>query len=76
MIEVWLHIASQYTRALLHEDAEGAIDEAHKLAGNFQLDVAREESSAKAFDELGWGGGKSVNRLWGDVWAEVSSPLA
>jgi tetratricopeptide (TPR) repeat protein len=71
LVEVWLHIAGQYTRGDFFEDAEGAIDEAHKLAEDFQHAVAREDSSAKAFDEKGWGGGRSANRLWADVWAEV-----
>jgi hypothetical protein len=71
LIEVWLHIAGQYTRGEFFEDAEGAIDEAHKLAERYQLAVAREDSSARAFDEKGWGGGRSANRLWADVWAEV-----
>lgn len=71
LIEVWLHIAGQYTRSELFEDAEGAIDEAHKLVEELQQAVAREDCSAKAFDEKGWGGGRSVNKLWADVWAEV-----
>lgn len=71
LIEVWLHIAGQYTRSELFEDAEGAIDEAYKLVEELQQVVAREDCSAKAFDEKGWGGGRSVNRLWADVWAEV-----
>ncbi|KAH0271233.1 hypothetical protein KCU91_g7532, partial [Aureobasidium melanogenum] len=70
LIEVWLHIAGQYTRSEFFEDAEGAVDEAHKLAEELQQAVAREDCSAKAFDEKGWGGGRSVNRLWADVWAE------
>ncbi|KAH0415036.1 hypothetical protein KCU90_g15081, partial [Aureobasidium melanogenum] len=70
LIEVWLHIAGQYIRSELFEDAEGAIDEAHKLVEELQQAVAREDCSAKAFDEKGWGGGHSVNRLWADVWAE------
>lgn len=72
LIGVWLFIAGQYLRAELLEDAEGAMNEAQKLAEGFQQELAKEESSAKAFDERGWGGGKSVNRLWADVWAEVS----
>ncbi|THV90219.1 hypothetical protein D6D27_05985 [Aureobasidium pullulans] len=70
LVEVWLHIAGQYTRGEFFDDAEGAIDEAHKLAERFQHAVAKEDSSARAFDERGWGGGRSVNRLWADVWAE------
>jgi tetratricopeptide (TPR) repeat protein len=71
LIEIWLHIAGQYTRGEFFEDAEGAVEEAHKLAEQHQHAVAREDSSAKAFDEKGWGGSRSANRLWADVWAEV-----
>ncbi|KAI5205808.1 hypothetical protein E4T39_02789 [Aureobasidium subglaciale] len=70
LIEVWLHIAGQYTRGEFYEDAEGAINEAQKLAKDFQQAVAREDLSAHAFNERGWGGGRSANRLWADVWAE------
>lgn len=75
LIGVWLFIAGQYIRAELLEDAEGAITEAQKLAEGFQQELAKEDSSARAFDERGWGGGKSVNRLWADVWAEVSRDI-
>lgn len=75
LIEVWLHIAGQYTRSEFFEDAEGAINEASKLSEELQQIVAREDCSAKAFDEKGWGGGRSVNRLWADVWAEVCTSL-
>ncbi|GAB7347864.1 hypothetical protein MBLNU459_g5394t1 [Dothideomycetes sp. NU459] len=70
LIGVWLFIAGQYMRAELLEDAEGAMNEAQKLAEGFQQELAKEDSSARAFDERGWGGGKSVNRLWADIWAE------
>ena len=36
--------------------------------------MAKQDSSARAFDERGWGAGRSVGRLWGDVWAQVSTP--
>ncbi|KAI4723503.1 hypothetical protein E4T48_00238 [Aureobasidium sp. EXF-10727] len=76
LVEVWLHIAGQYTRGEFFEDAEGAVDESHKLVEDLQQVVAREDCSAKAFDEKGWGGGRSVNRLWADVWAERASLAA
>ncbi|KAH0287130.1 hypothetical protein M436DRAFT_80050 [Aureobasidium namibiae CBS 147.97] len=76
LIEVWLHIAGQYTRGEFFEDAEGAIEEAHKLAEDFQHAVGREDSSARAFDEKGWGNGRSANRLWADVWAERAALAA
>ena len=72
LVDVWLFVSSLYLRAELFEDAKGAVDEAQKLVKGFESDLAREESSARAFDERGWGSGKSVGRLWGDVWAEVS----
>lgn len=72
LIDIWLFTAGQYIRSELFEDAEGAIDEAYKLAENFQQLLVKEECSARAFDERGWGCGKSMNRLWADVHAEVS----
>jgi hypothetical protein len=72
LIEVWLHIAGQYTRGEFFSEAEAAIDEAHKLSSQLQQSVAKEESSARALNESGWGNGRSVNKLWADVWAEVS----
>ena len=59
-------------REALLDDAKGAIDEAEKLAQGFQKDLAQEESSARAFNERGWGAGSSVARLSADIWAEVS----
>lgn len=72
LIDVWLYIAGLYIRTELFADARGAIEEAHKLIEGFELEVAQEASNARAFDERGWGNGKSVSHLWGDVWAEVS----
>lgn len=72
LIDVWLFIAGLYARAALFEDAKGAVDEAFKLADNLESEMAQEQSSAKAFFERGWGGGKSIEELWGDIWAAVS----
>lgn len=73
LVEIWLFIAGQYQRARLFEDAEGAIDETQKIVDALHKDVGEEESSSRAFDEQAWGGGgKSVNRLWADVYAAVS----
>ncbi|KAK8199641.1 uncharacterized protein BKA78DRAFT_10732 [Phyllosticta capitalensis] len=69
LIDVWLFIAGLYTRAALFEDAKGAVDEAFKLADNLEQEVAQESSSAKFFSERGWGGGKSVEELWADIYA-------
>jgi len=75
LVAVWLFVADLYMREELLDDAKGAIDEAEKLAQGFQADLAQEESSARAFNERGWGAGSSVARLWADMWAEVS-PLS
>ena len=71
LVEVWLFISGLYTRAALHEDARGACEEAFNLVQGLENEVAQESSSARAFAEKGWGMGKGVEELWGDVWAEV-----
>jgi len=72
LASIWLFICGLYTRADMHEDAKDAVTEAHKLIEIFEAEVAQESSSSKAFTETGWGGGKSVEELWGDVYAAVS----
>jgi hypothetical protein len=57
------------------EDANDAVKEAQKLVETFEAEIAQESSTSKAFAERGWGGGKSVEELWGDVYAMVSKPL-
>ncbi|OCL05930.1 TPR-like protein [Glonium stellatum] len=69
LVKVWLFISGLYTRAGMFDDAKGAIEEAVKLVESLELEVARESSSSKAFANQGWGGGKSVDELWGDVWS-------
>jgi hypothetical protein len=73
LIELWLFIAGLYTKASLFEDGKAAVDEAEELVGMLELQMSAETSSAKAFAARGWGGGKSVEELWGDVYAWVSS---
>lgn len=75
LVNVWLFIAELYIRADSLDDASGAIEEAHKLVESFEAEVAAEDSSAKSFYDKGWGGGKSVDELWADVWSLVSSSL-
>lgn len=55
----------------MYADASGAIDEALKLVEGFELEIGQQASSSKAFVDPGWGGERSVERLWGDAWAEV-----
>ncbi|GAB7362401.1 hypothetical protein MBLNU230_g2725t1 [Neophaeotheca triangularis] len=69
LVEIWLFIAGLYLRADLFDDAKGAVDEAFKLVEAFEVEIATEHSSAKHLFEKGWGGGKGVDALWGDVWA-------
>lgn len=76
LVEIWLFIAGMYLRADLFDDCSGAIDAAFRLVEQFEEEVAAEDSSARRFYEKGWGLGKSVDELWGDVWAAVSCFLS
>jgi hypothetical protein len=73
LIELWLFIAGLYTRASLFEDAKAAVDEASELVQMIESQLAVETSSAKAFASKGWGGGRAIEDLWGDVFTAVSS---
>lgn len=55
----------------MHEDAKGAIEEAHKLVHGLEIDILNDPTGLASFDHSGWGGGKSVAELWGDVFSEV-----
>jgi hypothetical protein len=74
LVEVWLFIAGLYLRADMLDDTSGAISEAHKHVESFEIEMAAEDANARRFFAKGWGGGKSVDALWADVWAAVSSP--
>ncbi|KAF2637785.1 TPR-like protein [Massarina eburnea CBS 473.64] len=69
LVTIWIYISGLYARAGIFEDAKDALKEAFKLAKTFESEVAQESSSSKAFAERGWGGGKSVEELWADVYA-------
>ena len=71
LIRLWLYVSGLYTRAGMLDDAKAALDEALKLVETFELEVAQERSSSKAFAERGWGAGASVNELWADVCTQV-----
>lgn len=75
LVKVWLFIARLYTIAERFGDARSAVNETYTLVENLEMEVAKEESSVRAFQETGWGGGRSVEDLWGDVYAEVSVPF-
>jgi tetratricopeptide (TPR) repeat protein len=72
LVELWLFISELYIRGSVFDDAKGAIDEAAELVQILEMEVSLESSSIKAFSSKGWGGGKSVEELWGDVYARVS----
>ncbi|KAA8572835.1 hypothetical protein MFRU_003g00620 [Monilinia fructicola] len=70
LVKVWLLIAGFYRRANMYEDAKGAIEEAHKLVHGLEIDILNDSTGLASFDHPGWGGGKSVAELWGDVFSE------
>lgn len=73
LVKVWLLVSGFYRRASLCEDAKGGIEEAHKLVKKLEEDVSRDTTGHVSIDHPGWGGGKSVAELWGDVFSEVSN---
>jgi cargo-transport protein YPP1 len=72
LIEVWLFIATLYKNAGMYADAQEAIDEGTKLVEQLEVEVLQSSGSSSAMGDKGWGGGKSVEELWGDVMAAVS----
>lgn len=70
LVKVWLLVAGLYRRASLFEDSKEACDEASKSAAKIEDLVAAQQSSASAFADPGWGGGKSSNEVWADVHSE------
>ena len=73
LIKLWLFVAGLYIRADLHEDASGTMEEAGKLVETLELDKAAYHANARRLYEKGWGGAKSVDELWADVYSAVSN---
>nr|POE76232.1 putative cargo-transport protein ypp1 [Quercus suber] len=69
LVKVWLFIAGLYIRADLYEDASGAVGEATKLVETLEAEMVAAKSNAQALFHKGWGGGKSVDELWADIWS-------
>nr|POE65148.1 putative cargo-transport protein ypp1 [Quercus suber] len=69
LIKVWIFIAGLYSRADLYDDATGAVGEAVKLVEKLEAEKDSEKSTAQGFFHKGWGGGKSIDELWADVWS-------
>lgn len=74
LVHVWLFVAGLYRRAGHVEDATGAATEAQKLVESLETDVMKDTNGSVRLEYAGWGGGKSVDELWGDVWSEVWDP--
>lgn len=74
LIKVWLMIAGFYRRASMLDDCKGAIAEAQKLVQGLETESTREPSGSAGIKGAGWAEKKSLEDLWGDVWAEVSDP--
>lgn len=72
LVNVWLLVSGFYRRASMFEDAKGAIEEAQKLVNAVETDISKDNSGNVSIDHAGWGGGKSVGELWGDVFSEVT----
>lgn len=72
LVDIWIFISTLYTQAQMYDDAQEAVAEALKLVETFEAEVSQESSTARAFAEKGWGGGKSVEELWADAYAAVS----
>lgn len=70
LVKIWLVIAKLYRRANLFDDSREACDEAAKVAQKIESLVAGVESSARAFSDAGWGGGKSSDEVWADVFCD------
>jgi cargo-transport protein YPP1 len=73
LVELWLFISGMYCRSDIFEEAKDAIDEAEQLVVALELEIARLNSSAKAYSNPGWGAGKCVDELRGDILTQVSS---
>ncbi|EEY16492.1 conserved hypothetical protein [Verticillium alfalfae VaMs.102] len=72
LVKVWLMIAGFYRRADMFEDCRGAVGEAQKLVQGLDTERSASENGA-SYRNAGWAERKSIDELWGDVWAEVRS---
>lgn len=71
LVRVWLLISGFYRRASMFEDSRGSIEEAQKLVEGLEEDISRDTTGSVSLQHAGWGGGRSVGELWGDVFSEV-----
>ncbi|PBP16009.1 filamentation protein [Diplocarpon rosae] len=70
LVKVWILISGFYRRASFHDDAKGALEEADKLVQKAEAEVLADTTGNVSINNAGWVGGKHVQQLWGDVFAE------
>ncbi|EPE30227.1 TPR-like protein [Glarea lozoyensis ATCC 20868] len=70
LTNVWLLIGSFYRKAGLFEDSKAALGEAEKLVESLQSETLKDLGAPVSVQHAGWGGGKSVGELWGDIFSE------
>lgn len=71
LIRLWLMIAGLYRRAGMFDDGKGAVSEAQKLVQALETESGREPAGSAGVKGAGWAESKSVEDLWGDIYAEV-----
>ncbi|KAF2275185.1 filamentation protein-like protein [Westerdykella ornata] len=69
LIDIWIFISGLYARAGMYDDAQGAVAEAFKLVESLEAEASPDSSGSKALAHRGWGGARSIDRLWADVYA-------
>lgn len=82
LMKIWLMIAGFYRKAGMFEDSKGAVAEAQKIVQTMEAELGKESGEGNSDNrktihptslrDPGWGGKKSIEELWADVWCEVS----
>jgi hypothetical protein len=72
LVRLWLMIAGLYRRAGMFDDGKGSVNEAQKLVQALETESTREPAGSTGAKGAGWAESKSVEDLWGDIYAEVS----
>lgn len=81
LMKIWLMIAGFYRKAGMYEDSKGAVAEAQKIVQTMEAELGKESGEGNdnrktihptSLRDPGWGGKKSIEELWADVWCEVS----
>lgn len=82
LMKIWLMIAGFYRKAGMYEDSKGAVAEAQKIVQTMEAELGKEPGEGggdnrktihpTSLRDPGWGGKRSIEELWADVWCEVS----